>query len=229
MLKEAVDIVQALRQHINYNERPHPLTIGELSEYDPSRHYAKFTLPLIRDAGGNEAETGFLPLGSIATGNGWGFQGPPEQGHQAVIAFLDAAGLVPVVLCFLPNEIEVPPFPDGKSFGWQDKHGGYSVTTEDGETPGDGAKGYKVGGVGYVELLSDGKLALGAEGLSADYGVGRKKDLQLIVTAINALIDALNTHKHLGVTAGGALSGVPQTALTHLDPAQASVEVTAKD
>jgi hypothetical protein len=140
-------------------------TYGELSVYDPATHSAKFLLPLHRDNSNNPIETGFLQVGTFFNGPGYGAQFPPPVAAQAVILFIDAKKIVPVAAVFLMNDVETPPFTDGKSAGWQDAKGSKIRTTVDGATPGDGAGGARVSGSEYASVTAGTLTELGAEGL----------------------------------------------------------------
>lgn len=111
--------------------------LGELTDYDPATHTAKFTLPMAVDENDTEVETGYIPIGTFATGPAYGSQFPPDVGQQALIIFADSKGFTPIGAFFLFNEVETPPFPDGKTSGWKDKTGSVVSSNED-STPGNG-------------------------------------------------------------------------------------------
>ena len=201
---------------------------GELTVYDPATHTAQFTLPMVRDENDDMQTTGFLPVGTFFTGPGYGAQFPPPQDAQALIAFVDHRGFNPVAALFLFNSVETPPYPDGHTWGWIDAKNNEVKTTKDGATAGDGKGGARVVGAAYASVVAP-LVELGSEGLSADQDVVRRKDLQLVIDALNALIGVFNAHTHPGVTAGGAVTAAPSTPGTRSNSAKASSAVAAKD
>ena len=57
--------------------------IGLVDSYDPTRHAVKVNFP-------DEAKlSGWLPIGSAWTGNGWGLHMAPIIGAQVVVAYHD--------------------------------------------------------------------------------------------------------------------------------------------
>jgi hypothetical protein len=202
--------------------------LGELTDYDPTTHTAKFNLPMVTDENDNIQETGFLPLGTMFTGVGFGLQFPPDQGDQALILFLDHNGSTPMAAVFLYNQTETPPFTDGKSWGWLDKLGNFVKTTKDGANAGDGAGGARVLGQAYASVVAP-KVELSKEGLTTDQDVVRRKDLQMVVDQVNSFIDIFNSHTHMGVQSGGSSTAPPTSPATDLSPAQASSTVAAND
>jgi phage baseplate assembly protein V len=64
------------------NLRSHP-QIGTISGYDKNKQCVKVQL----QPGGNE--TGWIPLGSVWVGNGWGAVFAPNLGTQVEVTFLD--------------------------------------------------------------------------------------------------------------------------------------------
>lgn len=138
---------------------------GEVSAYDPATHSAKFLLPQHPQtaAGSNQGqpmETGFIQLGSQYTGPGVGAQFPPPLNAQALIAFLDQNFELPVSTCFMYNDVENPPFPDGKSRGWVDEKGNSFTTSQDGPSANDGVGAARVNGAKYVQHTTDGGHAI---------------------------------------------------------------------
>ena len=111
-----------------------PFAYGELSVYDPVTNSAKFLLPEHPETdgpnAGNPMETPFVYIGSPLTGPGYGAQFPPPVDAQALLVFVTPN--VPVCVCFLYNDIEEPPFPDGKTFGWKDAFGNIVSSNSDG-------------------------------------------------------------------------------------------------
>lgn len=113
---------------------------GELIAYDPTTNTGQFALPGHPDPiTGVPTPTGFIQLGTPHVGaNGSGAQFPPKIGAQAKIAFLGAAMDFPLFDSWYFTDQEAPPFPDGRTWGWNDPTGSSMTTTTDGPTPGDG-------------------------------------------------------------------------------------------
>jgi hypothetical protein len=203
--------------------------LGELTDYDPATNRGKFTLPMVRDATDTEQETGFLPIGTLFTGVAYGMQFPPAVGNQAVILFLDHAGSVPIAAIFLNNDMETPPFPDGKSMGWLDTQGNTFKTTVDGKDSGDGAGGARAIGASYASVVAP-LIELGMEDLTfPDQGVVRQEDLQSVVDQMNTFIGIFNAHVHPGVVSGASSTSPSATLGTDITEAQASTTVGAND
>jgi phage baseplate assembly protein V len=66
--------------------------MGIVSGYDPNRHAVKLRLQP------EGHETGWIPWGSLAAGNGWGIFVPPTLGMQAVVAFQEGNSETGVVV-----------------------------------------------------------------------------------------------------------------------------------
>lgn len=149
-----MDFFAALRAHANAGDKPIQMTFGELTAYDPTTHAGKFDLVLYPDSrdtsGMTPMETGWVQIATPYNGPAYGAQFPPPDRAQALVFFVDGAGVLPVGALFLFNDIEQAPFPDGKTAGWKDKKGSALKTTEDGPTPGDGAGGAHVIGNKYT-------------------------------------------------------------------------------
>jgi hypothetical protein len=145
-----MDFFAAMRAHADAAPRTLSCTVGELTAYDATRHLGKFTLPLFPDKGGNPIETGWVQIGTPQNGPGYGAQFVPPQNGQAVLFFIDMHNILPLGAIFLFNDVETPPFTDGKTNGWKDKNGSSHTTTDDGPTPGDGKGGAHVQGAAYT-------------------------------------------------------------------------------
>jgi hypothetical protein len=209
---------------------------GELSEFDPKTYTGKFILPMVLGpdpnggAGANNTpqETGFIPIGSLFTGPGYGLQFIPDSNAQAVVLFMDHQGFSPVAAIFMFNTVEVPPFPDGKTNGWMDKIKNQIKTTVDGLKSGDKKGGARIVGTGYASVVAP-RVDLGAENLPATDNVVRQKELQAVVNDINARIDQFNSHTHGGVQGGPSTTSPPTSSESHINQAKASATVFAND
>jgi hypothetical protein len=155
------------------------------------------------------------------SGPGYGQQFQPPVGAQALIIFVDIGRMLPIAAVFLFNDVETPPFTDGKSNGWLDSNSQFVKTTKDGKTANDGEGGVRLG-ANYASIVAA-LIELGEEGLADGNEVVRKQDLQ---AAINNLENYINAHTHSGVESGGADSGPPVTSYS--DTAEASSVVKAQ-
>lgn len=80
----------------------HP-RVGTVTSYDPKTHSVK----LSRQPEG--IETGFIPLGSHAIGNGWGIVSGAQIGDQFVMGFINGDIEVPFIMSRLFSDQETPP------------------------------------------------------------------------------------------------------------------------
>jgi hypothetical protein len=150
------DTWAAIRAHSNSAPKSLSCTFGELTAYDPATHTAKFQLPMFPDNSGTPIETGWVQLATLQNGPGYGAQFVPPQGGQAIIFFMDHGNILPVGALFLFNDIEHPPFTDGKTNGYIDQHGSGHTTTDDGKTPGDGAGAARTIGKKFTSIGTSG-------------------------------------------------------------------------
>ena len=65
--------------------------VATVTSYDPVNYAVKVKLQPTGE------ETGWLPVGSPWTGNGWGFHAPPSQGDQVHIVFQEGDRLTPIL------------------------------------------------------------------------------------------------------------------------------------
>lgn len=84
------------------SRRMHP-RVGTVTSYDPKTHSVK----LSRQPEG--IETGFIPLGAHAIGNGWGIVSGAQVGDQFVMGFLGGDVEVPFIMSRLFSDQETPP------------------------------------------------------------------------------------------------------------------------
>jgi hypothetical protein len=129
------------------------VTYGELEAYYPDVHEATFSLPLHPDdVTGEPVTIGPIPIGTFHTGvgGGYGAQFPPPVGAQAMIIFLDQTHELPFCAVMTFNEVDTPPWPDGRTGGFKDAQGSSIATSQDAKTPGDGQASAKVFGASYA-------------------------------------------------------------------------------
>ena len=153
--------------------------IGTVDSYDPARHAVKVKYP------DENKLSGWLPVGSAWTGDGWGLHMAPVIGAQVVVLYHDGdtnSGFVSHQLFSLAdNPLSVP-----AGDMWLQHQNGLAL---------------KLHGNGLAELVS-GNLQAGAAGATFH---------QLVHDAFVALF---NAHTHAGVQAGGSVSGPPVQSLT---------------
>jgi hypothetical protein len=214
-----------------YQNTPLRAEYGELSAYDPKLHQAKFEMPMVLDENDQAQETGWLPLGTVFAGPSYGMQFPiPDVGVQALIVFVDHQGFSPVCAVLMYNQVDPPPFPDGKTFGWKDKLGNQVITTVDGQEEGDGAGAARMIGTGYASVTAP-FVDLGADGLDpATAGVVRLEDDQTTTNAVIAVVQqALEDYKAAEVVANVTNAHLIVVPTVGPVTAQASTTVAANE
>jgi hypothetical protein len=147
----------------NGSQQPSRFEWGELVTYYPDLHEGVFELPSHPDdITGEPITVGPIPIGTHFTGPGYGAQFPPPIGAQGLLAYMDEEGVYPVVVSMHFNEVETPPFPDGRSWGHVDPAGNSVATSLDTNAPGDGQASAKVFGAQYASqaTTSGHKVAL---------------------------------------------------------------------
>lgn len=76
--------------------------LGLVTSYDPDNYSVKVTLQP------DNVETGWIPVASIAVGNGWGLYFPPAINDQVVVAFQEGDLDSAVATAFLYNDEDKP-------------------------------------------------------------------------------------------------------------------------
>lgn len=107
------------------NLRSHP-KIGTISGYDPNKQAVKVLL----QPEGNE--TGWIPLGSLWVGNGWGMVCAPNLGSQVEVTFLDGNDESGSANLRFFSNVEVGPSAPGGEFWLVHKLGQSIKLTNDG-------------------------------------------------------------------------------------------------
>lgn len=91
---------------------------GHVSTYDPATHRIRAILPSWRDELGRPIQTGWIQLGTVAVGNGFGLQSAPyggatmqnpTAGEQVQIELVDRVRGVGIVAAMLYNNVMQPP------------------------------------------------------------------------------------------------------------------------
>lgn len=169
-----------------------PYLYGDVVSYDPVRHMVRVQIDNAFDVQNamQKSEPVTMPLLTPFIGNGYGMQWSPEPGTQVLI-LQSREGDQPVALAFASTVNSVPPNPNILTGEWE-------VTNK--ATP-----------AVKVRSANDGTIQVG--NISTITGISnagmRNKDIVLLVTAINTLITALNSHTHAGVATGGGITGAP--------------------
>lgn len=76
---------------------------GTVSSYDPDGYLVKIRLQP------EDIETGWLPIGQLMVGQGWGICAGPAIGDQALCVFLQGDINAGVCVCFLGSDEDPPP------------------------------------------------------------------------------------------------------------------------
>lgn len=179
-----------------------PFVYGHIATYDPKTHRVRLVLPSVRDEDDVPVLTGWMPLGSPAAGNGWGFQiAPmggatvenPTGGELCSVQRVDRQIGVQVCASMVWNQVNVPPFTDlmPGEVGLMSQ-GGSSIRLKEDITINSTGK-VVVNSTGDITLAAMGNLAITAVAttIGAMGGAVRK-----LVT--DALVTAYNTHTHPG-------------------------------
>jgi phage baseplate assembly protein V len=183
------------------NLRSHP-KIGTISGYDQSKHAVKVEL----QPAGNE--TGWIPLGALWVGNGWGMFCAPSLGTQVEVTFVDGnqeAGSAN--LRFFSNVEGALPAPSGEF--WLVHKSGQSVKlTNDGKLTIDDAHGATVTLDGAGNIASQAKQWTHAGPVHFTDNVQVDKTLTANTDVIGGGI-SLKNHKTTLVQPGTGQSGPP--------------------
>jgi hypothetical protein len=97
-----------------------PDVYGHVASYDPGTHRVRLVIPSLGDGDGNYVLTGWMPLGTIMAGSGWGVQIAPQggasvqnptAGEKCKVSIIERNYGVAVCaeMCF--DQVFLPPFP----------------------------------------------------------------------------------------------------------------------
>ena len=126
---------------------------GTISGYDPARHAVKVLLQP------EQNETGWIPLGSIWAGNGWGMFAAPPLGIQVEVTFIsgnDEAGVAGVRI--FSDQDQALPAPSGE-FWLVHANGQFVKLTNDGKLTVSDGQGATVALNGNGTITSTGSWA----------------------------------------------------------------------
>lgn len=122
--------------------------LGEVTSYDPE------TYAVIVKLQPDENLTGWIPIKTLAVGNGWGLYFPPEIGDQAVVQFQEGDLESGICLGFLYNN-EDKPLSCQSGEWWMVHKSGVKVLFQDGKIQVRGGL-IEIGGInGDVRKLVD--------------------------------------------------------------------------
>ncbi|MBY0548725.1 MAG: hypothetical protein K2W95_15755 [Candidatus Obscuribacterales bacterium] len=109
------DVMQQAQQQVGDVKL---VLFGHISSYDPTLHAVRVIIPQYRDSNDSPLETSWIPLGTLAVGNGFGIQYAPKGGATAsnpgdgeqcaVLVFNRGTGLMASAQLFF-NDLMVPP------------------------------------------------------------------------------------------------------------------------
>lgn len=112
--------------------------LGIVTAYDPARYAIKVKYPP------DDVESGWIPLGALMVGNGYGILAPPAINDQVKVEFQDGALDAGVAGLTLFNDVEVPPkVPSGEIWVLH-KSGAFFKLTNDGKASFSDAHGASV-------------------------------------------------------------------------------------
>lgn len=192
----------AMRQHAiaSANLRSHP-KIGTISGYDPNRPAVK----VLFQPEGNES--GWIPLGALWVGNGWGMFAAPNLGTQVEVTFLDGndeAGSAN--LRFFSNVEKALAVPAGE-FWLQHKNGQSVKLTNDGKLTVNDGRGAS------VALNGDGTIAsAGSWSHTGDFNAtGTVTGQTQLVAGTGGTAVHVTTHKHPTAATGAPSAPTPGT------------------
>jgi phage baseplate assembly protein V len=183
------------------NLRTYP-RLGTISGYDPARPAVKVMLQP------EQNETGWIPLGSIWAGNGWGLFAAPPVGIQVEVTYIDGnieAGVVG--LRYFSDQDQALAVPSGE-FWLVHANGQFVKLTNDGKltvSDGQGAT---------ITLNGDGTITSAATQWTHNGPVHITGNVQVdqTLTANTDVVGggiSLKNHKTTEVQPGTGLSGIP--------------------
>lgn len=201
------------------NLRSHP-KIGTISGYDPNKQAVKVLL----QPEGNE--TGWIPLGSLWVGPGWGLVCAPNLGSQVEVTFVDGndeSGSAN--LRFFSNVEQGPAAPGGELWVVHAKGGSFKLTN-------DGKVSFNDGHGASIILDGDGTITsaaskwthtgemdiTGTVNISGNTNVTGTIDATGDIIASGTVtgstdvvghLTSVRSHEHSGVQSGTSNTGVP--------------------
>ena len=162
--------------------------LGIIDSYDPGSYSVKVKLPAK-----NGKITGWIPLGTLAAGPGWGFMIGPTIGAQIKISYQEADANVPVAELQVFDNVNHP-----------------CANGQPGPPSGEWWMVHQSGTA--IKFTNDGKLAL-TSGETIDIGSAASAYQSLATIAIMSIF---NNHVHTNGN-DGENTGAPTTQMTTAD------------
>ena len=162
--------------------------LGLIDSYDPGSYSVKVKLPAK-----NGKITGWIPLGTLAAGAGWGFMIAPAIGAQIKISYQEADANVPVAELQVFDNINHP-----------------SVSGQPGPPSGEWWMVHQSGA--YIKFTNDGTVHLSG---TVAINVGNEAN-SLLTLATSAIMALFNNHVHTNGN-DGSDTGAPTTQMSAAD------------
>jgi hypothetical protein len=98
-----------------------PSLYGHVASYDPATHRVRLVIPSLDDGDGNYVLTGWMPLGTMMAGAGWGVQiaplggatiANPTGGELCRVSLIERNYGAAVCAEMVFNQVNTPPFTD---------------------------------------------------------------------------------------------------------------------
>lgn len=162
-----------------------PPRVGLVTSYDPDNFAVKVSL---QPSG---TETGWMPIVTSLSGNGFGIYAGPSQDDQAVVVFQEGSVEVGFCIGFLPSTVDQPPNVPAGEILVQHTSGALLHFLADGSVQLTAPAGLKIAANTAItgNLTVSGDVTDHAPGNTASMKVHR---------------DAYDTHVHPGVQSGAA-------------------------
>lgn len=183
--------------------------LGIVSGYDPATYSVKVQFPP------DTSETGWIPLGALAVGNGWGIFAPPVLGDQIAVTFQDGDRDAGIAGLRLFDNVSPPVAVPGGEFWLLHQTGSALKFHNDGsvELITHANLSATVGGNLSATVTGTGTLQAASWDVkgSATFENDLTVNGSTVVKAITSNgHDISSTHKHTGVQTGASVSGPPQ-------------------
>lgn len=162
---------------------------GLVTSYDPDLYAVKVKIQP------ENVETGWLSIGTLMAGQGWGIYFGPTQGDQATILFQEGDREVGFCIGYMANEVDVPPHVESGEMHFIHKGGAFLKFLQDGKIHSHGEWQHDglLHTTGAITSESDITDHTAADGSGS---VSMKKHR-----------DAYNAAQYPGVASGGAKTG----------------------
>jgi uncharacterized protein involved in type VI secretion and phage assembly len=189
--------------------------MATISSYNAATHAVKVTFQGVGD--NDVIETGWLPLGAVGVGNGFGVLSAPNIGDMVMIGFTDGSNAAPKITGRFFSNVNVPPtVPAGETWVVH-KSGSLLKFHNDGTVEMKAASTIKYTAtqhhfVGPV-LMDNTLTGSGGIAIAGDNGTGNAStvtgNFNTTGTIKNNGHDIGSTHQHVN-SGGSGLGGAPQ-------------------